>query len=416
MPVVIPNPNVTLIPSEGTSSPTDEFPSLASITFRDRVGGLAANRQPNELRQRDLTLRDRVNKLVSNMNVLSTGVGGGLAFVPRDGSAPLAGHLDFANVYLPINLPNCTADGHAARKLYVDTVIAALQNQINAINAGSASLLRDGTLAMLGALNFGNFQGINLANPTTALHAVNKQFMEAAIAAALAGIGVAVTTINSGSGSFVIPAGAATWLGYLDAAGGGGGGGGGGINNDGAGGGGAAGQLVGLPFLFLPGDVVGYAIGIGGSNANGDSPGNRIGQTGGTTTITIDRGGDQLFEVRLTGGLGGIGGGFANNDGGEGGVCQMEGNDDDNLDVWRTVVGGPFHTGMKGINSGNDNAGGDGAHSVWGRGGTRATGSQPAGSTPEDSRGAGGGGGSDNHKAGTNGKAGTLRIRLQKAA
>lgn len=330
MPVVLPHPTITVIPVEGTSSPTDEFPSLASITFRDRVGGVAANRQPNELRQRDLTLRDRVNRLIADMNVLATGVGGSLAFIPRDGSLPLAGNLDFATTYLPINLPAPVAAGHATNKTYVDTLIAALTAQITAITSGTASLLRSGTLPMLGNLDFGNFRGINAVNPINPTDLVNLQTMQAALAPFGNGVltqfnvgaatGFTTGIVNNGGGSYTWAVPKTGILVMLVVSGGGGGGGGGGgddSTNDGGGAGGG-GQGGGYALVFVPviaGQTIAIQVGSGGTAgaSGGNSATGGTGGTGGTSTVTING-----VPYAVLGGIGGTGGIGADTVGGHG--------------------------------------------------------------------------------------------------
>jgi hypothetical protein len=91
----LPNSNIDAVPAESPTQ-TDPFPALDPITTFDLVGPTAANRSPNALKQRDFTLRDRVNLLVANMNHISTGdaVDSAILFLPRDGSNPMTGDLD----------------------------------------------------------------------------------------------------------------------------------------------------------------------------------------------------------------------------------------------------------------------------------------------------------------------------------
>lgn len=56
-----------------------------------------------------------------------------LNVVPRDGQAPVQGHLDFGGTYRPYNLPAATANGQAVRYNELATVIAA-------VTAGQAAI------------------------------------------------------------------------------------------------------------------------------------------------------------------------------------------------------------------------------------------------------------------------------------
>ncbi len=91
----LPNVSIDVIPAESPDQ-SDPFPAIDPINTFDLVGPTAANRQPTALKQRDFTLRDRVNLLVANMNHVSTGdaVDSGVLFLPRDGTNPMTGDLD----------------------------------------------------------------------------------------------------------------------------------------------------------------------------------------------------------------------------------------------------------------------------------------------------------------------------------
>jgi hypothetical protein len=65
--------NISEIPPAAASNmdlPAQEFPTIPRIVTTDLVGPLAANKQEKALERRDLTLRDRVNRLINNNNLL----------------------------------------------------------------------------------------------------------------------------------------------------------------------------------------------------------------------------------------------------------------------------------------------------------------------------------------------------------
>lgn len=114
----LPNVSIDTVPAESPTQ-TDPFPALDPINTFDLVGPTAANRSPNALKQRDFTLRDRVNLLVANMNHISTGdaVDSGVLFLPRDGTNPMTGDLDmggkkFANYGVLLASPTGTPDDY----------------------------------------------------------------------------------------------------------------------------------------------------------------------------------------------------------------------------------------------------------------------------------------------------------------
>lgn len=114
----LPNVSIDTVPAESPTQ-TDPFPALDPINTFDLVGPTAANRSPNALKQRDFTLRDRVNLLVANMNDISTGdaVDSAVLFLPRDGTNPMTGDLDMGgnkitNQGLLLATPTSTPDDY----------------------------------------------------------------------------------------------------------------------------------------------------------------------------------------------------------------------------------------------------------------------------------------------------------------
>ncbi len=113
----LPNTNIAVVPPE---APEDaEFPTPDPINTFDLVGPTAANRQPGAFKTRDLTLRDRVNLLVANMNDISTGDPNDslIKFLPRDGTNPMTADLDmggyqFTNVGGLLATPTSTPDDY----------------------------------------------------------------------------------------------------------------------------------------------------------------------------------------------------------------------------------------------------------------------------------------------------------------
>ncbi len=110
----LPNNPISVVPAEG--DPT--FPALDPIEVLDSVGPQAANQQPNDLRTRDATLSDRVNKLIENMNIISAGNGGSDFYLPRDGSLAMTGDLDLGTQRI-INLADPVDPQDAATRAWV---------------------------------------------------------------------------------------------------------------------------------------------------------------------------------------------------------------------------------------------------------------------------------------------------------
>lgn len=161
----LPNPNIPAVPA----SPDPNYPTLTSITVADLVGPLAANRQPNELDIRSDTLRDRVNDLSENMNVIATGGGDSFdLFLSRDGSHAMTAELNMGTNRIN-NLVAGVAgtDGVNVNQLLGEIVVLA-----------AAVVLRDGSQAMTDALDMGSNKIVNLANPTVAGDAVPLGFAD----------------------------------------------------------------------------------------------------------------------------------------------------------------------------------------------------------------------------------------------
>jgi hypothetical protein len=90
----IPGVPITTVPNEGDPN----FPALAAIQTVDSVGPSAANRQPNQLRTRDGTLRDRVNKLIDATTFIAQGAAASTDYyLPRDGTRTFLGTLNMNN-------------------------------------------------------------------------------------------------------------------------------------------------------------------------------------------------------------------------------------------------------------------------------------------------------------------------------
>ena len=109
----LPNVTIPVVPPEAPEDP--DFPALDPINTFNLVGPTAANRQPNALKTRDFTLRDRVNLLVANMNEISTGEGSAVLFLPRDGTNPMTGDLSMGSKKIT-NLAAGTVDSDVIRK------------------------------------------------------------------------------------------------------------------------------------------------------------------------------------------------------------------------------------------------------------------------------------------------------------
>jgi len=117
----LPNTPIPVVPAE---SPGDlDYPTLVSITVADLVGPVAANRQPNQLKTRAETLRDRVNQIIADLDFIETGGPGSLnAFLPRDGGQAMGGALDMGTNQITA-VVNPTLAQDAATKAYVDSLI-----------------------------------------------------------------------------------------------------------------------------------------------------------------------------------------------------------------------------------------------------------------------------------------------------
>jgi len=112
--MALPQVSIGAVPQESAALGAD-YPSLSAINVTDLVGPSAANRQPTALRTRDNTVRDRVNRLVENMNYISTGgPGAGMLYLPRDGSLGMTGNLNItrAGAEAQIVLTSTTADAY----------------------------------------------------------------------------------------------------------------------------------------------------------------------------------------------------------------------------------------------------------------------------------------------------------------
>ena len=89
--MTIPGVPITTVPNEGDST----YPSLVAIKTTESVGPSVANRQPIQLRTRDLTLRDRVNKLIDALTFIGQGAAGTTDYyLPRDGTLAMLADLD----------------------------------------------------------------------------------------------------------------------------------------------------------------------------------------------------------------------------------------------------------------------------------------------------------------------------------
>lgn len=108
-------PNVPISAIPGVGD--SAFPALDSITVTDLVGPQAANRQPVSLDTRSLTLRDTVNKVVETINALQPG--GAEVYLRRDGTLAMLGALDMGAKRIT-NVADPTGDSHAVNRLYAD--------------------------------------------------------------------------------------------------------------------------------------------------------------------------------------------------------------------------------------------------------------------------------------------------------
>lgn len=157
----IPNVPMTEVPAASGYDPViDAYPDIRNITVVDRVAPNVANQQPKQLRKRDETLRGKLNHCVEAVDAIG-------------GKTPAGAPY--------------TTDGYP---IYYD--------RFGGGRAYANLVMGDGASA--------NFKVTNLADPTVARDAVNKQFMEAAI---LAGGGSTSQSIT-GAGFIVDNAGRAT--------------------------------------------------------------------------------------------------------------------------------------------------------------------------------------------------------------
>lgn len=173
------NVPISTVPAEGTTDETtEEFPSLEAITTSNLVGPLAANKQPNQLRKRDLTLRDRINLAVGSINDIGQGGSGStVKFLPRDGTNAMTAALDMGTNQIN-SVVDPTAAQDAATKAYVDAADAVLQAQITGLSSDFLPL--DGSDPMTGDLDMGTNQIKNVVDPTLAQDAATKSYVDAA--------------------------------------------------------------------------------------------------------------------------------------------------------------------------------------------------------------------------------------------
>jgi len=252
-----------------------------------------------------------------------------------------------------------------------------------------------------------------------------------------------LTTLSSGSGTFIVPDGANAI--HIQASVGGGGGAAGGIDYDKAGGesagaGGGSGAYVSdKVFTVTEGETISYSIGSGGApgnqTANFGQP--RVASAGTNTTLSGSTAGS-IFTLGAGGGSSGTGGGvqgpLRTNTAGTAGSATISGsaitsgNFRDTDGVTKSVTtldSGPVGTfnqsgnGVVGELSGSGNCGGDNCSIAGFNGGASyagniagGSGSSPGGSSGAGTRGSGGGGGSAPTTNGSAGGAGEVKYRF----
>ena len=154
--MVLPNPSISIVPVVGDP----DFPALDSNNVSNLVGPAAANKQPNVLATRTVTDRDRINKLIENMNDISQGEAGTTErYLRRDGSLSMLADLSVGTKKV-VNMAAGTAGTDAVNLSQLGTTLASY-------------LLRNGTLAMTGALNMGTNKITALVAGTAGTDAVN---------------------------------------------------------------------------------------------------------------------------------------------------------------------------------------------------------------------------------------------------
>lgn len=114
------NTPIAVVPAETPGGV--EFPTLVSITVADLVGPFAANRQPNQIKTRTETLRDRVNLLIADLIEIDNGASdAGSLYLPRAGDEAMLADLPFGG-FKGTGAADPAAAQDVATKNYVDTL------------------------------------------------------------------------------------------------------------------------------------------------------------------------------------------------------------------------------------------------------------------------------------------------------
>lgn len=153
----LPSIPTTAIPAV---TPGGSFPLLTSITISDLVGPSAANRQPIELGERTLVLREKVNTLVVAMNAITENpnapFSGTNTFLPRNGDEAMLADLDMG-----------------AHKITNLAAAASANDALRRADGDARYLMVNGGNAMAAAIDMDSHKIENVTDGSAAGDAVN---------------------------------------------------------------------------------------------------------------------------------------------------------------------------------------------------------------------------------------------------